>query len=73
MVIKLEELEMNLKQGKLGKIYLFHGEEIYLLEAVLKKIKNLFGERLQGINYIYIDDTNVENVLADIRNSCIWI
>ena len=48
-------LENELKAGKLNNIYLLYGEEKFLLENSLKKIKNLFGECLKGINYITID------------------
>ena len=39
-----ENLEKELKEGKLNPIYLLYGEETYLLENVVKKIKKLFGE-----------------------------
>lgn len=48
-------------------IYLFWGEETYLLETRLKKIKKEFGEQIQGINYIQIDDTNVEELISDLE------
>ena len=48
-------------------IYLFYGEETYLLETKLKKIKKDFGELIQGINYIQIDDTNVEELISDLE------
>ena len=37
-------------------LYLFYGEEKYLLENAVKKIKKLFGELILGINYIQIND-----------------
>lgn len=48
-------------------IYLFYGEETYLLETKLKKIKKDFGELIQGINYIQIDDTNVDELISDLE------
>lgn len=48
-------------------IYLFYGEERYLLENKVKKIKKDFGELVQGINYIQIDDTNVEELISDLE------
>lgn len=48
-------------------IYLFYGEETYLLETRVKKIKKDFGELIQGINYIQIDDTNVEELISDLE------
>ena len=63
----VDNLERNLKQGKLNSIYLFYGEELYLLENAVKKIKKLFGELILGINYIQIDETNVNNIISDIE------
>ena len=37
-----DNLEKELKQGKLNSIYLLYGEELYLLENAVKKIKKLF-------------------------------
>ena len=48
-------------------IYLLYGEERYLLETRMKKIKKDFGELVQGINYIQIDDTNVEELISDLE------
>ena len=41
-----EELEKELKIEKLNSIYLLYGEETYLLETDLKKIKKIFGEKI---------------------------
>ena len=41
-----EELEKELKEEKLNYIYLLYGEETYLLETNLKKIKKIFGEKI---------------------------
>ena len=60
-------LEKELKQGKLNSIYLFYGEESYLLENAVKKMKKLFGELILGINYIQIDETNIDNLILDIE------
>ena len=66
-LLKIEELEKNLKQGILNGIYLLYGEETFLLENCLKSIKKLFGEKINGINYILIDDTNVNGIISDIE------
>lgn len=63
----VEAVEKELKQGKLNEIYLFYGEETYLIESCVKKIKSLFGEIVKGINYIEIDDTNLEQLISDIQ------
>ena len=48
-------------------ISLLYGEETYLLEAKLKKIKKDFGELVKGINFIQLDETNVNELIADIE------
>ena len=48
-------------------VKLLYGEETYLLETRLKKIKKEFGELIQGINYIQIDETNVKELISDIE------
>lgn len=63
----VENLEKELKQGKLNSTYLFYGEELYLLENAVKKIKKLFGDLILGINYIQINETNINNLISDIE------
>lgn len=65
--MSIEELEKELKQGVLRNLYLFYGEEKFLLESSLKKIRTLFGELIKGINYIVIDETNVNGLISDIE------
>lgn len=65
--MKIEELEADLKQKTLHSLYLLYGEETYLLETSLKKIKGNFGELVKGINYILLDETNVQNIISDIE------
>lgn len=65
--MKLEELEKELKQGILHSLYLLYGEETFLLENSLKTIKKLFGEKISGINYIILDDSNVNEIISDIE------
>lgn len=60
-------LESNLKAGKLDSIYLLYGEERFLLDNCVKKINKLFGETINGINYIQIDNNNVAEIIADIE------
>lgn len=40
----IQELEKELKSNIIDGIYLLYGEEIFLLESSLKKLKKLFGE-----------------------------
>ena len=71
--MKIEELEKNLNSKKLDNLFLFYGEETFLLENCVRKIKKLFGKQILGINYIIIDETNIQNLITDIRNTCLWI
>lgn len=66
-MLKVEELEKQLNQGVTKGIYLLYGEETFLLEQQLKKIKKNFGELIKGINYIAIDENNVQELIADIE------
>ena len=63
----IENLEKELNSKKLNSIYLLYGEELFLLESNLKKIKNLFGECVKGINFIMIDEQNVSEIISDIE------
>lgn len=62
-----EQLEKKLNAGQLGSLYLLYGEETFLIENCLKKIKNLFGEIVKGINYVEIDESNIINLIQDIE------
>ena len=65
--MKIEELEKELKIGKLRGIYLLYGEETFLLENCLKSIKKIFGEKVNGINYILLDETNINGIMSDLE------
>lgn len=66
-MIKVEELEKQLNKESIQGIYLLYGEETFLLEQQLKKIKKNFGELIKGINYIIIDENNIQELIADIE------
>lgn len=63
----IENLEKELKAEKLDNLYLLYGEELFLLETNLKKMKKLFGECVKGINYIMLDEQNVSGIIADME------
>lgn len=65
--MKIEDLEKELKVGKLRGIYLLYGEETFLLENSLKSIKKIFGEKVNGINYILLDETNINGIISDLE------
>lgn len=54
-------------QTELKPLYLLYGEEQYLVDTSVNKIKKKFGERVLGINYILIDETNLDNLISDIE------
>ncbi len=66
-MVSIENLEKELKQDKLHSIYLFSGEELFLLENSVKKIKTIFGELVKGINYINIDETNYKILIQELE------
>lgn len=63
----IDNLEKKLNECKLDSLYLLYGEETYLLETSVKKIKKIFGKTMQGINYIMLDDTNVDRLIGEIE------
>lgn len=63
----LQKLEQELNAKKLNSIYVLYGEEKYLLENTVNKIKKIFGTLQEGINYASLDETNVNNIIAEIE------
>ena len=66
-MISVEKLEGELNNGKINSMYILFGEELFLLESSLNKIKKIFGEKIKGINYIVIDDTNLAELISDME------
>ena len=52
----------NNQKKKLKSLYLLYGEERYLLENSVKKIKKEFGELVLGINYIQLNEISTEQL-----------
>ena len=67
MKININDLEKELKSEKLRSLYLFYGEELYLIESTLKKIRKIFGEAIKGINYIVVDESNIDSLISNIE------
>ena len=63
----LQKLEQQLNAKALNSIYVFYGEEKYLLESTVNKIKKIFGTLQEGINYSLLDETNVNNIIEEIE------
>ena len=70
-MISVEKLEGELNNGKLNSMYILFGEELFLLESSLNKIKKIFGEKIKGINYIVIDDTNLAELISDMETTAL--
>lgn len=66
-MVKIEELEKQLKEGKLANLYLLYGEETYLMENACKKIKTTFGEMVKGINAVFLEESNMGELIPNIQ------
>ena len=66
MDLNYDALEKSLN-AELKPLYLIYGDDQYLIDTCVNKIKKKFGERVLGINYILIDETNIENLISDIE------
>ena len=63
MDLNYETLEKSVSE-QLKPLYLIYGEEQYLVQNIINKIKKNFGEKVSGINYLLVDETNVENLIS---------
>lgn len=61
------ELDKIIKAGNMNGIYLFFGENAFMLDSFVKKIKKSFGDLIVGINYISIDENNINNLISDLE------
>ena len=61
-------LEKHLNSEELNSIYLFYGEEEFLISNSIKKIKKKFGELLKGINYIVLDEDSISELIPNIES-----
>lgn len=52
---------------ELKPLYLLYGKEQYLVEQAVNRIKKNFGEKVLGINYILIDDSNIDEIIPNIE------
>lgn len=67
MTYDLLEKELN-SDKPLNSLYLFYGDEKYLLDNSVKKIKKRFGELLQGINYVLLDENLIQDLIYNIES-----
>jgi len=66
-VYLLKNLKNMDYEKEINMLYLLYGEETYLLENYVKKIKKDFGELKEGINYIKIDNNIINEIISDIE------
>ena len=52
---------------KLKPLYLIYGEEQYLVQTALNRIKKNFGERVLGINYVVLDESSINEIIPNIQ------
>ena len=52
---------------KLKPLYLIYGEEQYLVQTALNKIKKNFGEKVLGINYVLLDESSINEIIPNIQ------
>lgn len=67
MLIKTEQLENEIKLKNPETIFLLFGEETYLLENSLKRIKKNFGETINGINFVTLYENGIESLIQEIE------
>lgn len=67
-MITIDALEKQLKDNKItSSLYLFYGQELYLMDTIVKKIRGNFGELMKGINDITIDEENLQELIPNIE------
>lgn len=69
-LINVTKLKQQLKQGELKNIYLFCGEEKFLVDMYVKKVTDMaLGDGLREFNYSYYneDNENYENFVNDVE------
>ena len=63
----IDMLEQELKQKILHPLYALYGEETYLLESNVNRIKKIFGEKIEGINYVSLDENSIERLINELQ------
>lgn len=51
----------------MDNLKLIYGENTYLIEREIKAVKKQFGEIVQGINYVAIEQNTLENLITEIE------
>lgn len=53
-----------------SKVFLLYGEEKYIKNTYINKIKKKFGELIKGLNYITLDDSSISNLIFEASTPC---
>ena len=48
-------------------VYLIYGTDNFLKDQYVRKLKKSFGDLQLGINFIQVDDDNVDKMISDIE------
>ena len=66
-MIKVEDLEKEINKNQINGIYLLYGDDKFLIEQQIKKIRKCFGQTIKGINYVLIDENNIQELIQNIE------
>ena len=66
-----QELKSHLKAKELGRLYIFHGEEVFLLHHYLEQLrKSIVDELTESFNYHKLTDESfdIQTFLDSVEN-----
>ena len=70
MNYSIDQLEKNLKDGKISPVYVFHGDESFFYENLIKKLEEkIIPKHDKPFNQFvkYGKDLNVQTLIGDVR------
>lgn len=67
MIYSVLQIEKDLKNNELKNLYLLYGEEQYLIDNSTKKIKKIFRNLVDGLNYIKIENGSADSIISEIQ------
>ncbi|HHV27524.1 MAG TPA: DNA polymerase III subunit delta [Tissierellia bacterium] len=67
--MRFEDFIKDMREDKIKPVYLFYGEEDYLIDYSIKSLKEKYvNEGLETLNYIVLDGDNIE--MSHIYDAC---
>src|SRR5690606_34931327 len=67
--MRFEDFIKDMREDKIKSVYLFYGEEDYLIDYSIKSLKEKYvNEGLETLNYIVLDGDNIE--INHIYDAC---